>query len=286
MDKEEGALALNLNGYFICGASQESRDSGIFGSTAYVHALSLLDPLIEHLKSIYNPVDDEFEGFADILDSYDIVRFPRINRGKFNFHFDPYVSQIHTALESLLVSVDIPGLLTLSQQQRDGHNDEQSKPKQCVLRECGISLTAPLRDNDDDVDDNKYKSGMELHTDGSESEHTILMSLFDHNDDLGAFLLVPASHLKYSKDKVKQDEEIIRKKIDFDPSDEQAMQRILPVSSYAGSTVEDDGEGEIYKYVYQSGKPVLFDARLLHGAMPNRNKEQWRWIVFYIYEYY
>jgi hypothetical protein len=189
-------------------------------------ALKVLRPFIRKMIQAYDPLDDEF---CDIdQEEMNIVRMPRIGRGKHNIHFDPQFSEQHQVLAELAAESHFAELLT----------SYMRAP--CSIRESGISMTrsydnsiqhrvqpvvayrkpvdTPTADSDV-VDANRIATeqqpaehnedteeepvdlaageGMEWHSDGPRGEATILMALEDVSPDQGCLRVIPNSHKIY-----------------------------------------------------------------------------------------
>lgn len=85
---------------------------------------------VKYLLSHYDPVQDEFTDFDQ--EENNIVRMPRIGRGKHNIHFDPEFSLQHKVLEQLTFDSHFSELLTTYM------------GKKCTLRETGLTVTRPF----------------------------------------------------------------------------------------------------------------------------------------------
>ena len=116
------------------------------------------------------------------------------------------------------------------------------------LRETGLSATRPFLNG-------VSGEGMEWHSDGSAGECTMLMSLHDISPTTGSLCISPASHLEYKLGKG-------HTSIDCEAHDRRML--ISP---------------------YQSGAPVIIDARTLHKVTPNYSA-RWRFVVWFIFDSY
>ena len=152
-------------------------------------------------------------------------------------------------------------------------NIQHKIPGNCVLRETGLSVTRPARDNI------HLGEGMEFHSDGAQGmitihistyplslhrvmtyyqckgEYTMLMSFADVSAEQGALCLHPNSHLQFKTG------------IGHGDLDQQKL----------CNTCE--------KYMYRSGEPVIIDARTLHGVTSNISSH-WRFVAWFIYDMY
>lgn len=171
-----------------------------------------MQPFVKKLISSYDHGEDEFSDIDQ--DMMNIVRMPRIGRGKHNIHFDPETSPQHAVLAELAQNAHFSDLLT------------QHMGTPCTLRESGISMTRPYNANitvkaavpiegkyakkpssaaEDDArveegneeQDVAAGEGMEWHSDGPRGEFTILMALEDVSAEQGSLRVVPASHRVY-----------------------------------------------------------------------------------------
>lgn len=82
------------------------------------------------LLSHYDEAQDEFMDFN--MEEHNIVRMPRIGRGKHNIHFDPEFSQQHRAIAELAQASHFSDFLTAYMK------------KPCTLRETGLTMTRPI----------------------------------------------------------------------------------------------------------------------------------------------
>jgi len=168
--------------------------AGLVSADNKKNALNTLRPIIRKLIASYDEVDDEFSNIDQ--EELNIVRMPRIGRGKHNIHFDPLESPQHAALEKLAAESHFSELLSTYM---SAH---------CSLRESGISITRPYNPsrsfasaNDttegDAPEDTKAGEGMEWHSDGPKGESTILMALEDVAPEQGSLMVIPGSHKIY-----------------------------------------------------------------------------------------
>ncbi len=81
----------------------------------------------------YDEAQDEFMNFD--LEHHNIVRMPRIGRGKHNIHFDSEFSEQHQAIAQLAWESHFSEFLTAY----------MNKP--CTLRETGLTMTRPMKDD-------------------------------------------------------------------------------------------------------------------------------------------
>lgn len=167
---------------------------GLVSSDNKNNAFNKLRPVVKKLIASYDEVDDEFSNIDQ--DEMNIVRMPRIGRGKHNVHFDPLESPQHAALEKLAAESHFSELLS------------KYMGAHCTLRESGISITRPYNpsrifSNNNDTDNNgenadtKAGEGMEWHSDGPKGESTILMALEDVAPEQGSLMVIPGSHRIY-----------------------------------------------------------------------------------------
>ena len=268
---------LLMNGSYFCG-------SKLFRKPDTERAHRALLPLIEHLLSLYDPNCDEFVDFDK--HSWDVVRTPRINPGKHNIHFDPFVSEQHHALAAMARDARLEELLTRYQVESElrfrteGGDGSTVSPRCCSLRECGLSLTAPkhlvtttsesCRGSGDDSMNKlpAFGSGMELHSDGPRGENTVLMSFEDISFEQGPLLVCPGSHDDYVDGTGHQPDHLT--------AVENSIFKRNEKGGIRGRTV--------YHYSYRAGQPMVIDARTLHGALTNHSNK-WRVICWYIFEY-
>lgn len=113
----------------------------------------------------------------------------------------------------------------------------------CTLSETGVSLTGPSG------------GGLEWHIDGAEGECTVIMSLDDVQPEQGMLGLVLGSHTMLDRDAEE----------DFDVQIEGVVKREKRSA-----------------YAYRAGKPIVFDARLIHSAEESKS-ERTRVILWWIY---
>jgi hypothetical protein len=91
---------------------------------------SVVRKFTKNLLSHYDDSHDEFAGFD--AEENNIVRMPRIGRGKHNIHFDPEFSPVHHAIAQLA---------------KDSHFSEflsYHLKIPVTLRETGLTMTRPL----------------------------------------------------------------------------------------------------------------------------------------------
>ena len=189
------------------------------------------------LLSIQNSYDVSDDGFESLdREVWSIARLPRIGNGKHNMHFDAFESQHHAILADLVHTSGVIQLLR-------GYLGSSVQ-----LRETGLSVTRPCIKG-------VSGDGMEWHSDGSEGECTMLMSIDDISPITGSLCISPASQLEY---KLGEGHTQI---------DSQAHDQRMLVSHY------------------QSGSPVIIDARTLHKVTPN-NSTSWRFVVWFIFDSY
>jgi hypothetical protein len=265
----------NMLKYGGCLLQNDDKNNGIFNKDDINKSIKQLKPLIKYLKSIYDPIDDEFYGFDLVMNN--VVRIPRINRGKHNIHFNPEFSYHHKVLETMAENAKLPKLLELAQNNLELNDNGYI----CKLREIGLSMTRPLiKDNNLNDDSFDYGSGMEMHSDGCKGEYTVLMSLdSDIEKDKGALLVVPRSHLDYIDG------------IGHDPSnlkhvDNNAFINDNNNDNNNNNNNNDDNDNNnrhVYEYAYRESQPIVIDARTIHGARSNISSD-WRVICWYIYE--
>ncbi len=194
----EKQVTSNLTKYGCCVRSE------IIPLDILKRARTELKSFAKKLISTYDELDDEF---VDVdTDDLCIERMPRIGRGKHNIHFDPLVSSHHQTLAELAKASFFSDALS------------KYMGKLCSLRETGISLTRPrlahsevrnvannnindTKGNKDSKEHSKYGDsageGMEWHSDGAQGEATVLMSVEDVDEALGALRVIPKSHLLY-----------------------------------------------------------------------------------------
>jgi len=169
--------------------------AGLVSAENKANALNTLRPIVKKLIASYDEVDDEFSNIDQ--EELNIVRMPRIGRGKHNIHFDPLESPQHAALEKLAAESHFSDLLS---RYMEAH---------CSLRESGISITRPYNPSqsftstndsvrgDEEPEDTKAGEGMEWHSDGPKGESTILMALEDVAPEQGSLMVIPGSHKIY-----------------------------------------------------------------------------------------
>jgi hypothetical protein len=85
------------------------------------------------LLSYYDESQDEFMDFD--MEQYNIVRMPRIGRGKHNIHFDPEFSEQHRIIAELAQASHFSEFLSAY----------MNKP--CTLRETGLTMTRPINND-------------------------------------------------------------------------------------------------------------------------------------------
>jgi ectoine hydroxylase-related dioxygenase (phytanoyl-CoA dioxygenase family) len=195
----------------------------------------------------YDFVNDEFDGFD--MEENNITRMPRIGNGKHNIHFDPEFSIEHKALADLVASSPVLKLLS------------HYMGFECSLRESGISATRPKTSEQFSKvhPDRKFGEGMQWHSDGADGEATMLLSFDGIDEDMGVLKLVPRSYMEYVSG-VGYDEALVES-------------RIIELERRAS------------KYCYQSGNPVIFDARTMHGV-ENNVSDKWRVVCWFIIDCY
>ena len=186
--------------------------SNLVPEEARLNAFNIIKPFRNMLIRSYDPNEDEFTGIDQ--EDLNIVRMPRIGRGKHNIHFDPQFSDQHKALEELAHASHFAELLT----------SYMGSP--CSIRESGITITRPYDNNvatsntkkpttvygkghnaeskdrskiggDAEDEDVAPGEGMEWHSDGPRGEATILMALEDVSYEQGCLRAVPGSHRIY-----------------------------------------------------------------------------------------
>jgi hypothetical protein len=170
------------------------------------------EALIETTRSFVKDMIKRYDRDEDVfildthesLEDLDIVRLPRIGRGKHNVHFDADTSSQHRAMVAYAEAKGIGELLSR-------YHPHQHR---FTLRETGLSLTRPSTSsssrgtvsnppgdyNDgDDYDDNEYEhgEGMEWHSDGSAGECTMLVSMDKIDPAMGCLHVVPGTHTLY-----------------------------------------------------------------------------------------
>lgn len=184
--------------------------SGLVPEELRVKALKVLKPFVNQLIRAYDRLDDEF---CDIdQEEMNIVRMPRIGRGKHNIHFDPQFSEQHKVLAELATESHFADVLTAYMQ------------APCSIRESGVTMTRPydstiqhrvqpveayrkpagsepfgesLDSLVDEVVDLAAGEGMEWHSDGPRGEATILLALEDVSPEQGCLRVIPGSHKIY-----------------------------------------------------------------------------------------
>jgi len=239
----------------------------------------VLLPIVQYLISTYDVVDDSFPGVDQ--EFMNIVRMPRIGRGKHNIHFDPLESPAHEALAELAKESHFAEALTEYMKQcctsyMSNDNKDVKCEVKCVLRETGISLTRPYNENmhqysvhttavstavtanEEDIDV-AAGEGMEWHSDGSKGEATVLMALEDVTPQQGSLRVIPNSHSVYE--------------LGVGHREESLLQNALLL------------EEECVVYNYRAGQPMMIDARTLHSVTPNVSQD-WRWITWFIFDSY
>mmetsp|Transcript_77302 Transcript_77302/g.151677 ORF Transcript_77302/g.151677 Transcript_77302/m.151677 type:complete len:326 (+) Transcript_77302:45-1022(+) len=247
-------------------------------------ALKVLKPFIDRLLSCYDETDDEF---CDIdQEEMNIIRMPRIGRGKHNIHFDPEFSEQHKVLEKLANESHLSEVLS------------QYMKAPCSIRESGMSMTRPYNNKiqhklqprssgyassipptagNNGVERNRVVAeygdqeevkeeveedlaageGMEWHSDGPRGESTVLMALEDVEPEQGCLRVIPGSHRLYV-DGIGHTEVYLK-----------------------GKAVEL--QNEMISYAYRAGQPMIIDARTLHSVAPNTSNK-WRVMVWYIFD--
>jgi hypothetical protein len=93
-------------------------------------SLKIIKSFARELINKYDFTEDEF---ADVdQEEMNIVRMPRIGRGKHNIHFDPEFSPQHKCMEEVM--------------KQSGVLEQLSKLTSCTcsLRETGLSMTSPM----------------------------------------------------------------------------------------------------------------------------------------------
>jgi hypothetical protein len=193
---------------------------------AMKRAKAVLKPIISQLKSCYDYHNDEFTGLSDDekgLEELNLVRLPRIGRGKHNIHFDPFESDCHRALVDLAERAGLTQMLTCHANSTsvsiancrvndvDEADGDEVVRKVCSIRETGMSMTRPVPSSVSSSpslpheqvimgDDGMFMGGdgMEWHSDGSRGEYTVLTSLdADIEENIGTLGMVPGSHLEF-----------------------------------------------------------------------------------------
>jgi hypothetical protein len=234
-DNDREVNAYKIEGYDTSKDARFLKNMRLHGLTTWgglvpedmrLKALKVLRPFIRKMIQAYDPLDDEFCGIDQ--EEMNIVRMPRIGRGKHNIHFDPQFSEQHQALAELAAESHFAELLTSYMR------------ASCSIRESGISMTRPYDNSiqhrvqpvvayrkpvdtppacSDAVDPNGIASeeqpaehseemdeepvdlaageGMEWHSDGPRGEATILMALEDVSPDQGCLRVIPNSHKIY-----------------------------------------------------------------------------------------
>jgi hypothetical protein len=200
---------------------------GLVPEEMRLKALKVLRPFLRKMIQAYDPLDDEFSNIDQ--EEMNIVRMPRIGRGKHNIHFDPQFSEQHQVLAELAAESHFAELLTSYMQ------------APCSIRESGISMTRPYDNSiqhrvqpvvayrkpvdtppansdavgvntiatgeqppaehngetEEEPEDLAAGEGMEWHSDGPRGEATILMALEDVSPDQGCLRVIPNSHKIY-----------------------------------------------------------------------------------------
>ncbi len=152
----------------------------LFSQQYLIETKKKIDVIAKELIRNYDSIEDEFVDFDK--EENNIVRMPRIGRGKHNIHFDPEFSEQHEILYEMISNAGVLDILSAV------------SGGTCTLRETGISITRPLL--------NKFGTelsgeGIEWHSDGAKGEFTMLLGLDDVSNDMGALRIVPGSHLEY-----------------------------------------------------------------------------------------
>lgn len=186
------------------------------------------------VRHAYDELDDNFDALD--VDKYNIVRLPRIGHGKHNVHFDAYESRYHKLLVDFIKESSLDNVLTACMR-REMH-----------LRETGMSVTRPLING-------VAGEGMEWHSDGSEGECTVLLSLANIQRETGALCVVPKSHKEY----------------------------VLGVGHEMIDASEMNGRQLLYHY--EAGVPLIIDARTLHRVTDNFSST-WRFVIWFIFDSY
>ena len=102
---------------------------GLVSEQALLKARKVVLPFAKKLIAAYDELEDEFSCIDQ--DEMDIVRMPRIGRGKHNIHFDPLMSAQHAAVAELAQESHLAEVLSKYMGAR------------CELRESGLSITRP-----------------------------------------------------------------------------------------------------------------------------------------------
>ena len=262
-------------------------NSKIFARDKLEVARNSIKDLVSNLKSIYDETADEFSDFD--MDNWRVVRTPRINPGKHNIHFDPFESEQHDALADMAAASDLENMLTDYQHQiskLDISDDEDTNDtfsnRRISLRETGLSLTAPNKSKRSERsgcgDQFSFGNGMELHSDGCKGENTVLFSFDDISFEKGPLLVSPMSQNDYVDG------------IGHPPLSLASTERSIYNNNDNNNKElcnEDKTTSkfrEVLYYSYEAGRPMIIDARTLHGALPNIS-DRWRVICWFIYEY-
>lgn len=181
-----------------------------FGSSLWDQHLSITttlevkDTFMKFSDTIIGNYDPIYDEFIDLdWDNLNILKLPRIGKGKHNIHFDPEFSSEHMLLEKMATEMHITEIL------------EIYLGKKCSLRETGLTLTRPLfiftKEQINDIDDidlvktvdsneNNLEvagEGMEWHSDGPRGEVTVLVSFNQVTDQMGSLRVLPSSHKLY-----------------------------------------------------------------------------------------
>jgi ectoine hydroxylase-related dioxygenase (phytanoyl-CoA dioxygenase family) len=192
---------------------------------------SNLSPIIAHIIDRYNhQITHKIQSrFLDLDTSrHQIVRAPHIGDGKTNVHFAPFTSRVFQIVSQISEKSGINSLIR-------SYLGESSS-----LCEVGFSVTRPGGE------------GIEWHSDGSEGECTVLMSLLDIPEEMGMLGMVPRSHTNYTSAYDKEEEE------------------------------KDDEDSVGVWHSYKSSGAVVLDARTRHRAL-NNNSTQYRVLIWLIY---
>ena len=102
-----------------------------------VAAWKSVKKFVKILLSHYDPVQDEFTDFDQ--EENNIVRMPRIGRGKHNIHFDPEFSEQHKVLAQLTYDSHFSEMLSIYM------------GKKCTLRETGLTVTRPIYNDENSI---------------------------------------------------------------------------------------------------------------------------------------
>lgn len=144
--------------------------SNIIQSDALSKTQARLFPVMDAIRKGY-----DFERDKVLLNNrqWGVVRQPPVGVGKTNVHFDPFNSDIHSAMQALAVEGKFEMILS------------KYSGGTVQLSECGLSVTRPGGD------------GMEWHADGLRGEMTVLMAIEDVDATLGQVGVIPCSHEAY-----------------------------------------------------------------------------------------